>query len=159
MQKQYKLVTQETLNNLSKEAKISKRKRKNYNLHKLEDAVQKFFNALEPGTYVRPHRHLDPPKNETFILVQGSFYVIFFDNDGKVTNKFLISKESNNLAVDIAPGAWHSIIVNEPGTIFFEIKEGPYVALTDKDFATWAPEEFSNKVNSYLKNLEKICKN
>ena len=25
--------------------------------------------AIEPGSYVRPHRHLSPPKAETFVAI------------------------------------------------------------------------------------------
>ena len=37
-------------------AAASPRLRSNHNLHGLGDLVQRFLNALQPGTYVRPHR-------------------------------------------------------------------------------------------------------
>ena len=102
--KKYRAVSLEEIGELSKEAESVQRKRKNLNLHQLEDNVQRFFNAIEPGTYVRPHRHLDPPKIETFLLVCGSFFVTFFDNDGGIIEKFKVSRESGIIAIDIQPG-------------------------------------------------------
>ena len=36
---------------------------------------------------------------------------------------------------------WPTFAALEAGTVLFEIKPGPYSALTDKDFAHWAPPE------------------
>src|SRR6187551_3594660 len=33
----------------------------------LDDALHRMFNAIQPGSYARPHRHLDPPKAEAWI--------------------------------------------------------------------------------------------
>ena len=53
-----KFITDETLTSLTQQAKQSPRLRMNYNFHsELEDPVQRLCNAMEPGTYVRPHRH------------------------------------------------------------------------------------------------------
>ena len=44
----------------------------NYNFHeRLDDPVNRLLNALEPGTYLRPHRHLNPKKDEIFLLLRG----------------------------------------------------------------------------------------
>ena len=42
-------------------AAVARRKprlRMNHNLHQESDLVQRFLNVLQPGTYVRPHRHV-----------------------------------------------------------------------------------------------------
>ncbi len=158
MMKKYTVITKEILDDLTKQSKKTERKRKNYNLHNLEDTVQRFFNALEPETYVRPHRHHDPPKIETFIRMRGNFSVIFFDDSGTITDIYELSERSGNMAVDILPGIWHSVVSHEPGTVYFEVKEGPYVSTTDKDFAPWAPGEGSKESERYLDFLKKECK-
>ena len=43
---------------VAQQAANSPRRRKNHNLHQESDLVQRFLNVLQPGTYVRPHRHL-----------------------------------------------------------------------------------------------------
>lgn len=151
----YRIVNLEELRDLSSLAASLPRRRKNLNLHQPEDPVQRFFNALEPGTYVRPHRHLDPPKGETFILVAGSFLVILFNDDGVIAGVHRFSREGEALAIDILPGVWHGVICERPGTVYFEVKDGPYEALTDKDFASWAPAEGSDGAPSYLARLER----
>ena len=39
------------------EARQHPRLRLNHNFHREQDSVQRFLNVLQPGTYVRPHRH------------------------------------------------------------------------------------------------------
>jgi hypothetical protein len=57
------------------------------------------------------------------------------------------------VAIDLAAGVWHTIIALEAGSIFFETKPGPYVAMVDKDFAPWAPAEGSSEATTYLARL------
>ena len=52
-------------------AKESPRLRMNYNFHpELTDPVQRLINALEPWTYIRPHKHTT--KEESFVLLRGT---------------------------------------------------------------------------------------
>jgi cupin fold WbuC family metalloprotein len=111
---------------------------------------------MEPGTYIRPHRHTDPPKPECFMAARGKLALVVFDDDGEVKQVISFGDGCDTLAIDLPAGEWHSIIVIEPGSIFFETKPGPYVAMSDKDFAPWAPEENSPEVGSYLSVLTEI---
>ena len=43
-----------------------------------------FLNVLLRGTYIRPHRHLVPPKSESFLVLEGLADVILFDNQGAI---------------------------------------------------------------------------
>ena len=68
------------LDQIWQQARESPRKRKNYNFHLREsDPANRLLNAVEPESYVRPHRHKDPAKDETIIAVRGSFGVVFFE--------------------------------------------------------------------------------
>lgn len=52
---------------LKESAKASPRRRANHNVHKsYEDLVQRLFIAMEPDSYVRPHRHTQQHKWEFF---------------------------------------------------------------------------------------------
>ncbi|MGL1901928.1 MAG: WbuC family cupin fold metalloprotein [Fibrobacterales bacterium] len=146
-------ITSHDLTHLSTEASINPRKRKNLNIHQLDDPIQRFFNALEPNTYIQPHRHIDPPKIETFIHVKGSFLVVLFNDNGTIVRVERFSDLKENIVMDIQPGVWHSLICEEPNTIFFEIKTGPYRAPTDKDFAPWSPQPDTHEVKAYLEQL------
>jgi cupin fold WbuC family metalloprotein len=41
----------------------------NYNFHQAEDCLQRFLNAIEPESYIRPHRHINPEREEIFLLI------------------------------------------------------------------------------------------
>ena len=67
-----KIINEALLDETTGRAKQSPRLRMNYNFHEhLDDPVNRLLNALEPGTYLRPHRHLNPKKDEIFLLLRG----------------------------------------------------------------------------------------
>jgi cupin fold WbuC family metalloprotein len=132
-------------------AKTSERKRLNYNFHKNEsDTLQRMLNAIEPGTYVQPHKHENPDKREVFILLKGNALVIEFDNFGEIKDFIILSREKQNYAVEIQPGNFHTIISLTEETVVYELKDGPYNVTNDKYFAEWAPKEGDNDANKYL---------
>jgi len=149
-----RIITPVDLDELSRAAGASPRRRLNLNLHgDYADPCQRLFNAVEPDSYLRPHRHTEPPKPECFVAVRGRFHLLIFDDAGSITERIEISPQGPVLAADVPPGAWHAIVALEPGSIFFETKPGPYTPLTDKDFAPWAPAEGSVEAADYLEKL------
>ena len=36
-----------------------------------QDTLHRMFNAVQPDSYIRPHRHLKPPKAEAWIVLRG----------------------------------------------------------------------------------------
>lgn len=126
------------------------RRRKNHNLHASpQDAVQRFFNAIEPGSYVRPHRHAQPHQEETLLVLQGRLGLLCFDDRGALTLQQVLSPGSENQGATIAPGHWHSAVALEPGTVFFEVKAGPYDPACAAEFADWAPAEGSAEAAAF----------
>ena len=146
------IVDQELLDQVSAKAQASQRLRMNHNLHHMEDRVQRMLNALEPDTYVRPHRHIDPPKVEMFVILRGKSAVLIFDENGELASAIILSPQGI-CAVDIPAGHWHSLIALESGTVVMEAKDGPYIASTDKDFAAWAPRENSREAALWLEAM------
>ena len=145
------LITRSMLSALSLEAATSPRRRKNRNFHLDNSApAHRLLNALEPDSYVRPHRHLDADKDETIVALQGRFGVILFDGAGKVTERAVISPGGQCMGIDIAHGTFHSILALEPGSVFFEAKAGPYVPITAAELADWAPAEDDRASVEYL---------
>lgn len=59
------------LDQVVKEARASERRRMNFNFHQLEDPANRMLNAIEPESYIRPHRHLEPPRDEAFFVLRG----------------------------------------------------------------------------------------
>lgn len=130
------------MDSLTLKAKESPRKRSHYNLHsELGDPVQRLCVAIEPGTYIRPHRHASPDTSEVFMLLRGSAVLLLFDDNGAVTERSVLRAGGPVMAVEIPEGAWHAMASLESGTIFFEIKQGPYVQPSGQNVASWAPAE------------------
>lgn len=138
------------LDDLCAQAAASPRLRRNHNLHATtEDPAQRFFNALQPDSYVRPHRHLAIGKEETLIVVRGRLGALFFDDQGNVTETRVLCPSGEDFGLFIPTGLWHSVLALEL-TVFFEAKRGPYQPLTEDEFASWAPAEGTGDAVGYL---------
>ncbi|MCB1091692.1 MAG: WbuC family cupin fold metalloprotein [Verrucomicrobiae bacterium] len=129
----------------------SARRRIIYPIHRTQDAlVQRMLNFMQPGTWIRPHRHPLPHAIETVQMLRGALGFLFFDEGGNVIATHHLSARSGLGLIDVEPGLWHGMVVLEPDTVLLEIKRGPYDATTDKDFAAWAPEEGDASTNEWL---------
>lgn len=125
------IINDTLLNKITEEAKESRRLRMNYNIHESLDAkVQRLLNVLIPGTVLPIHRHRHT--DETYILLKGKMFVVFYDDLGGQTERYLLDPSIGNYGVNIPKGQWHGIEVIKPSTIF-EVKEGPYMPLGPED--------------------------
>jgi cupin fold WbuC family metalloprotein len=138
-------------------ARASPRLRMNDNLHLMEDAVHRLLNATEPGTYVQPHRHSTPPKTETLCLLRGRGAILVFDDDGTVIERAILAPGADCRVIEIPPATWHTLIAIESGTVWFEVKEGPYAAPPVQDVAPWSPAPNTEAARSYLDRLRAIA--
>ncbi len=118
------------------------------------DPIQRLFIGLLHGTYVRPHRH--PLVGETGIVVRGSCELLTFDGSGTVLARHQLGPDCENLAFDLKPGEWHSLVVRSADALFFELKPGPYDPETISEFADWAPAEGSVAVPGFLEILTNV---
>lgn len=135
-------ITHEVLTQLSEQASLDPRLRKNLNVHReLVDPVQRMFNAMEPGTYVRTHRHSRDNGWELMICLRGSFSILIFDDAGRVLERVDLHADTGVNTAEIPAYSWHTVVSHETGTVMFEVKPGPYSPIKDKDFASWAPVE------------------
>lgn len=129
------------LEELSRAAALAPRRRLNRNLHEMDDAVHRLLNAIEPGSWVQPHRHLDPPRSETIVVVAGALGLVVYDDGGGVLETARLEPGGAAFGADLPAGTWHGLVALLPGTVFFETKPGPYVAPAPQDRAPWAPAE------------------
>lgn len=144
----------QSLDTLVADARANPRRRRNLNIHSSEQAAcQRLFNAIEPDSYVPPHRHLDPAKDETFVWIRGRLGVIEFDTTGRIADIAVLGP-AESVSVTIPSGAFHAIFALEPGSIFFESKAGPYNPLAPAEKAAWAPAEGSPECAAYLAGLK-----
>jgi cupin fold WbuC family metalloprotein len=150
-----KIINRQLLDELTVSAQENPRLRKNWNIHPHDGfPAHRLLNAMEPSSYIRPHRHLDPLKDETFMIVRGKLGILIFDDAGAVKEKVLLDAEGENIGVDIPAGQFHTAVSLESGTIFFEAKAGPYTPLQDGEKPSWAPEDGSAVAESYLAELK-----
>ena len=121
------------------------------------DPLHRMLNALQPGTYARPHRHLDPPKSEGFVILHGAAGIVLFAEHGaEISEEYiLLDQARGDLIADVRPGVWHTILALEPDTVLYEVKPGPYSLVTDKDFAPWTPAADSDAAKDYFLGLER----
>lgn len=138
------LINDNLLSELHQKAKENERKRQNFDLRTTpEDTSQRMLNVLEPGTHVPIHRHLKT--SESVICIEGCLDWVFYEelpgvdtggpvHDGETAidetcfaevARFRICPREKLYGIQIPLGAWHSIEVFEPSTIF-EAKDGAY---------------------------------
>jgi len=150
-----KIISKQLLDEVTAAARKNPRLRQNWNIHPRDDfPAHRLLNAMEPGSYIMPHRHLDPSKDETFLIVRGNLGILVFDENGTVTEKLLLAAEGENIGADIPAGVFHTAVSLHAGTVFFEAKAGPYTPLTDAEKAPWAPES-GVAAETYLAALQK----
>lgn len=148
------LISKDLIEKVVTKAKKVPRKRMNHNFHaSFDDPINRMLNAMEPGTYCRPHKHENPDKREVFIVLRGKLAVILFNDDGKIMRVIKLIPKEGFYGAEIPAKTWHTIVSLEQGSIAYEIKDGPYNVEDDKNFAPWAPEEDSLEAPAYLKNI------
>ena len=151
------VIDQALLAEVSAEAKQAPRRRRNRNFHPADDYPgHRLLNAIEPDSYVMPHRHLDPAKDESIVCLRGRLGVVVFAPSGQVDRNIALSPAGENVGVDIPHGVYHSVLALESGTVFFEAKAGPYVPLAAEEKAAWAPAEGEAGVAAYLEGLRRL---
>ena len=98
------------ITNLLTQAAANPRLRQNFDLRSSEaDGSQRMLNALQPGTVVPIHRH--PNSNESIVLLCGKAAEIFYDGEGRETERLLMDPAAGSygcvvpLAYDSGSGA------------------------------------------------------
>lgn len=138
------------LADLSRQALTSPRLRDNFNFHpRPDDRVQRLCIALEPDSYVRPHRHPEADKWEFLVALQGRLLLLLFDEEGVVTERLTLDPSGRLRGIEIEPNTWHTLLAEVPGTVILEIKQGPYIPVSFSNFADWSPRESSHEVRRY----------
>jgi cupin fold WbuC family metalloprotein len=135
-----KLLTQTLLDDLASKAATATRGRAHHNIHAdAVDPVQRFFVAADRRTYIRPHRHLQ--RGELGVALRGSFDLLTFTDEGTLVARQPFGARLPAFAYEAELLTWHTLVAREDGSIFLEVKQGPYDPATAAEFAAWAPPE------------------
>lgn len=125
-------IDKELLDNLTAQAKASPRLRMHYDLRNTpEDNSQCILNAMESGTVLPIHRHRG--SSETVVMLRGKGKWNYYDDNGKLTESFVISAEGDTKGISVPKGQWHNSESLESGTVILECKDGTWAPLSDKD--------------------------
>lgn len=129
-------ITQELLDELTRQAKSSPRLRMNLDLRNTpEDQSQRMLNAIEPGSPLPIHRH--QKSSETVVCLRGRLVWEFYDEKEKVcTEKIELSSNGPIVALNVPQGQWHTVKALESGSVIMEVKDGPYEPQSPEDVLT-----------------------
>ena len=158
-----KIFSADQLNVLVTQAEESPRLRQHLNIHTgFDEPCQRLFNAIEPGSYIRPHRHLSVPRGELLVAMRGLMALVTFDDEGQVQRVVYFGSEKYGLdlavGVEVDPETWHTVIALKLGSILLEVKAGPFDPAHPKDLANWAPSENSADVEAYMHQLNQLIR-
>ncbi|MDR3194953.1 MAG: WbuC family cupin fold metalloprotein [Tannerella sp.] len=158
-----KTINESLLDETTAKAKQSPRLRMNCNFHReLDDPVNRLLNAMEPGTYLRPHRHCNPDREEIFLLLRGKVALFLFDDAGRIAETVVLDPQNGCYGGEIAAGIWHGLLVLETRSVIYEVKQGPFAPLTPDNLAPWSPaagdtdavRQYMNGLHNHLLNEE-----
>ena len=77
------ILDNQMLDGLCQQAERSSRRRQHLNIHSsYQENCQRLFNAIQPDSYIPPHRHSIENKQELLVAIRGSFSLITFDDNG-----------------------------------------------------------------------------
>ena len=65
-----------------------------------------------------------------------------------------LAPEAGSFGFHVPAGVFHSIVALESGTVFIEIKAGPYAVPVAAEWGQWAPAEGEPGVASYLAEMK-----
>lgn len=113
------------LDSLTLKAQASTRLRMNMDLRdSVEDSSQRMLNALEPGTILPIHRHMN--SSETVIILRGRAVQYLYNDEGHLINQVLLEAGGQTPAMQVEKGQWHRLESLEHGTVIIEFKNGLY---------------------------------
>ena len=126
------LIDADLLDKLTAQAKASPRLRMNFDLRNSPaDQSQRMLNALEPGTVMPIHRHRN--RSETVVVLRGKVKWIYYNDQGEITDTFLVTPSSDLVGLSVPIGQWHSLECLETGTVILETKDGAYAPTNEED--------------------------
>ena len=127
-------VGERQLDDLLREAAAGARRRSHILLHhNHQDQVQRLLIGVAPGSYVRPHVHIE--QWEMLVLLRGRLDVLIFGPQAALVQRLAMSAAAP--VVQIPRGTFHGAVALSESVVM-EVKPGPY---RPNEFADWAPEE------------------
>ena len=157
------ILDNQMLDGLCQKAEHSSRRRQHLNIHSSsQENCQRLFNAIQPNSYIPPHRHSVAKKQELLVAIRGNFSLITFNDHGEFIHsvsfgsELYADKTCPNVGVEIPPNVWHTVLAKQENSILLEVKEGPFVSEKAKEIALWAPHNGSAEAAGFLARCHKF---
>lgn len=126
------VIDSKLLDELSAKARANPRLRQSMDLRNSPvDLSQRILNALEPGTVMPIHRHRS--SSETVVIIRGKIRWMFYDENGKETERVTLDANGWPRMLNVEKGRWHSLECLESGSVLYESKDGPYHPLDEDE--------------------------
>ena len=105
-----------------------------------DDQLHEMIIAIEPNSYVRPHKH--PGKSEAFHIIEGAVDIVVFDETGDISRIVSLAAPggSTPFYYRMSEPHFHTLIIRSELLIVHEITNGPFRP-DGTVFAAFAPEE------------------
>jgi cupin fold WbuC family metalloprotein len=104
------------------------------------DGLHEMMIAIEPGSYIRPHKH--PGKSEAFHVIEGRVDIVVFGEAGDIERIVSLAAQGGEhpFYYRMSSAQFHTLIIRSDLLVVHEITNGPFVP-TGTTYAAFAPEE------------------
>jgi cupin fold WbuC family metalloprotein len=134
-------IGQAELNTLKSAVKASAKRRARINAHADgEDALHEMIIAIDPTSYIRPHKH--PGKSEAFHIVEGEVDIVVFTDDGEIDRIVSLGPPGGRrpFYYRMSNAFFHTLIIRSDLLVVHEITNGPFRPQATV-FANFAPDD------------------
>lgn len=146
------IVDRKFMDRLTEQAKAGERKRAHFNFHEsLDEGIHRLCIGVEPGTYIRPHRHCAGKKWELFTILRGKIVVLIFAADGDVLKRVEMTAGGDTCSIEIPATSWHAFASLQSDSVVMEVKSGPYMRPAAEDWMPETPDEGAPGANGLEK--------
>ena len=129
------------LNALRAAVKASAKRRARINAHPDgEDALHEMIIAIDPSSYIRPHKH--PGKSEAFHIIEGEVDIVVFTDDGEIDRIVPLGPAGSRRSFyyRMSTAFFHTLIIRSDILVVHEITNGPFRPSATV-FADFAPDD------------------
>jgi cupin fold WbuC family metalloprotein len=112
------------------------------------------INVIQPESYIQPHFRYD---DESIMHLQGRFCDLLFDENGKLTDKIILSQNATKY-FSLPKETYHTIISLENDSAIWFAIQGPYNPERASKSAPWAPAENDASAKYFFNYLKQIAR-
>ena len=113
-----------------------------------EEELHDMIIGMRKGSFVYPHKH---QKSESYHIIEGKVVLVYFDEDGNITDTVIMSKDDTVVA-RADKESYHALIALSD-TIYHECRIGPFVPDSDSVFAPWCKENKEHFMNDIMNKI------